>query len=75
MKTTETTDRFHIVTDFDDGTSISTILLYNPYRPVDLYETCIFYSNGDSDVVQTYETEARARKGHAMWVEATKARP
>lgn len=68
-QTIETHDVFHLVTDFDDGTSVSTIQINNPYRPMKVYETCIFYPGGESDVVGVYETEGKARKGHAYRVQ------
>lgn len=69
--TIETHDKFQLVTDFVDGTAISTILLYTPFRSFADYETCIFYPNGDSRVVELYESEGKARAGHAKWVDET----
>lgn len=46
-------------------TFISTVKLNN-FHPIDnVYETCIFYRDGSSDVVAQYHSEADARKGHA----------
>jgi len=68
-KTTESHDGFHIVTDFSDGASVSTVLPYYPTHRPSPYETCVFHPNGDNEVVEHYESEAEARAGHAKWVD------
>lgn len=43
---------------------LSTIeLIGNVYRDTP-YESCIFYSNGDSDIVARYRTKEEALEGH-----------
>lgn len=66
--TIETHDKFHLVTEFVDGHTVSTMLNNNPYHGIRDYETCIFYPNKDNNVVQYYESEGKARAGHATWV-------
>ena len=54
------------------GQEISTIKLDMwVFAP---YETCVFYPNGDSEVVAMYGTEDEARAGHEALVDKTKRR-
>lgn len=57
--------------DCVNGTDISTVRLpYNIFgnRDQPVWETCLFYSNGDSDVVEQYSTQDDAVLGHTEWV-------
>jgi hypothetical protein len=48
-----------------NGTTISTVLLYkNTDRSPEKFETCMFYPNGDSDVVAMYSSRQEAIDGH-----------
>ena len=62
-------DRWQIVSDdsvwmYPADTALSTVelnpLIYKQYR----FESCMFWANGDSDVVKRYETKEEAIKGH-----------
>ena len=33
------------------------------------YETCLFFTGGDSDVVDSYSTADKARAGHEAWLD------
>jgi hypothetical protein len=33
------------------------------------HESCLFFANGDSDVVKSYYSQAEAEKGHVEWEE------
>lgn len=49
---------------------VSTVELPIVGHPGGDYETCIFFKDGDSEVVERYETKDEAAKGHARHVEA-----
>lgn len=54
-----------------NGTDVSTVLLPTLARyeaNTKQYETCIFQSNGDSEVVQRYDSVEAAIRGHYTWV-------
>jgi hypothetical protein len=54
-----------IAIDYVGAACISTVKL-NDFHSVDnIYETCIFYEDGTSDVVAQYTSEDQARQGHA----------
>jgi hypothetical protein len=46
------------------GKEISTVLLPRFENEVKVWETCVFYDIGNSDVVARYVTEADAIQGH-----------
>ena len=66
----------HLRTTTPNGIDVSTIELSTWFvgargaHDTDTFrwETCIFMPNGDSEVVDTYESEATATAGHAEWV-------
>jgi hypothetical protein len=45
---------------------ISTVNLHDMHYGTMKYETCVFYPNGDSDVVRRYATESEALLGHGQ---------
>jgi hypothetical protein len=48
-----------------NGTTISTVLLFkNNTRDPDKYETCMFFPDGDSKVVDVYLSKQEAIDGH-----------
>jgi len=49
------------------GVEVSTVQLNSVGQG---YETCVFYSNGDSRVVGTYDTRDEAIQGHRKVVES-----
>lgn len=49
-------------------TEISTVKLFDLGIRRVAYETCLFYGQGGSDVVQRYETEIDALRGHIRWI-------
>jgi hypothetical protein len=63
----------HIAFDEIDGVEISTVNLKSAAIGNYIYETCIFYSNGDNNVVARYATESEALNGHAGFVSHEKA--
>lgn len=54
-------------TTLEDGTEVSTIGADGMF--VRYPETCVFYPNGSSDVVATYDSAADAFTGHHRIVE------
>ena len=49
------------------GTTISTVLLYkNTASDPDKYETCIFFPNGDNNVIAVYSSNQEAIDGHNL---------
>ena len=54
-------------------TEISTVKLNFAAFDSDQYETCMFYDNGDSNVVARYKTLAEAVKNHKFLVEHEQA--
>jgi hypothetical protein len=52
---------------------ISTVKLNFAAFDSDQYETCMFYDNGDSNVVARYKTLAEAVKNHKFLVEHEQA--
>lgn len=50
------------------GTMVSTVRLCSLFMSQKYpYETCIFWANGGSDVVESYKTQADAIKGHEKY--------
>jgi hypothetical protein len=62
-----------VALDCVGDTEISTVKLNSAAFGSGLYETCLFYDNGDSTVVARYETEADAVKNHKFLVEHEQA--
>jgi hypothetical protein len=58
----------HMVTKTDNGTEVSTVQLPRSIQGSAPYETCLFFTNGDSNVVDRYATESAAIKGHHAWI-------
>ncbi len=61
-------NRWQLVSDdhvwfYPPDISLSTVELISNYH-VDSYETCIFYANGDSEVLKRYQTKEDATRGH-----------
>lgn len=54
-------------------TEISTVKLNFAAFDSDQYETCMFYANGDSNVVARYKTLAEAVKSHKWLVQHEQA--
>ena len=54
-------------------TEISTVKLNFAAFGSDQYETCMFYANGDSNVVARYKTLAEAVKSHKWLVQHEQA--
>jgi len=54
-------------------TEISTVKLNSAAFGTDQYETCIFYANGDSNVVARYVTVVEAIKNHKFLVQHEQA--
>jgi hypothetical protein len=62
-------ERWQIVSDdsvwmFHADTSLSTVELNPEIYKIYRYESCLFFANGDSDVVRRYETKEEALVGH-----------
>lgn len=54
-----------IAIDYVGATCISTVKL-NDFHSVDnIYETCIFYEDGSSDIIARYTSKDQAQQGHA----------
>ena len=49
-------------------TEISTVKAFDRGVRRVAYETCLFYGQGGSDVVQCYDTEIDALRGHIRWI-------
>ena len=61
-------NRWQLVSDdhvwfYPPDISLSTVELISNYH-TDSYETCIFYSNGNSEVLKRYMTQEDAVLGH-----------
>lgn len=54
-----------INTVLPNGDEISTVRLEGYSREV--YETCIFFVNGDNKVVERYDTQKEAIEGHVKY--------
>ena len=54
-----------VALDCVGDTEISTVKLNSAAFGSDQYETCMFYDNGDSNVVARYKTLAEALASHA----------
>lgn len=50
---------------FPAEVALSTVELPRKWYPVDPYESCLFFSGGDSEVIARYATKADAVEGHA----------
>ena len=62
-------DRWQIVSDdsvwmYPPDVSLSTVELISNFYGDTPYESCIFFANGDSDVVARYATQEQAIAGH-----------
>lgn len=59
------------VTDTRDGSCLCTSEMPRALLPWlgYSYESCMFYANGDSDVVARYQTQNEAEAGHAALFE------
>lgn len=60
--------RWQIVSDdhvwfYPPDVTISTVELVSNYY-TEPYESCIFYANGDSQILQRYKTQTEALVGH-----------
>ena len=62
-----------VALDCVGDTEISTVKLNSAAFGSDQYETCMFYDNGDSNVVARYRTLAEAVKNHKFLVEHEQA--
>lgn len=62
----EDRSKLHLIYTWADGTELSTIelpsVLYSSRDKV--WESCIFYANGYSEVVRRWTSEDAARQGH-----------
>ena len=66
------TDRFQLISDdsvwmFPADITLSTVQLPEytlEFRKIGGYESCLFFLNGDSDVVATYDSLTEAVRGH-----------
>lgn len=64
--------RWQIVSDdsvwmFTADVTLSTVELIKPFKGLyeeDAYESCLFFKNGESDVVARYTTQEEAIAGH-----------
>ena len=59
---------FHLKTTVElhsESVDVSTIEL--PGTLFAGYETCLFFSDGSSEVVESYSTAEEAAQGHAAW--------
>lgn len=62
-------ERWQIVSDdsvwmYPADVSLSTVELNREVYKLTPYESCLFFANGDSDVVCRYETKDEALMGH-----------
>lgn len=66
------TPKFHLVTHTKGVGRVDTIILFKAFSESvpDVYETCIFWANGDSDVVAHYKTQEKAEFGHGVYSHA-----
>ena len=62
-----------VALDCVGDTEISTVKLNSAAFGSDQYETCMFYDNGDSNVVARYKTLAEAVKNHNFLVQHEQA--
>ena len=62
-----------VALDCVGDTEISTVKLNSAAFGSDQYETCMFYDNGDSNVVARYRTLVEAVKNHKFLVEHEQA--
>lgn len=62
-----------VALDCVGDTEISTVKLNSAAVGSDQYETCMFYDNGDSNVVARYKTLAEAVKNHKLLVQHERA--
>jgi len=61
--------RWQIVSDdqvwfYPPDVSLSTVELNSTIYPERPYESCLFFANGESDVVNRYQTQEEALAGH-----------
>jgi hypothetical protein len=66
---TRTPKRWQIVSDdhvwfYPPDVSLSTVELPFPSISDQKFESCLFFVNGESDVVRTYDTKEEAIRGH-----------
>jgi len=54
--------------EFDNGASVSTVLGLGGVIPFGVFETCVFFANGDSEVVNRSKDLAEAKKFFDYWV-------
>ena len=59
----------HLRTTTATGVDVSTIELSPLFAGGSRFETCLFFPNGDSEVVDTYTTKESAKEGHKKQVE------
>lgn len=57
--------RWKLLTKLPNGNELSTVELPYPYG---VFESCWFYSKGNSMVVAQYQSKAEAIKGHTSLV-------
>ena len=62
-------DRWQIISDdavwmFPPDRTLSTVELSSQFYPDTPFESCIFYVNGDSNVLARYATKEEAEAGH-----------
>ena len=67
LEWTEDKSKLHLLYKWADGSELSTIelpsIVYS-HLGGKRWESCIFYANGYSEVVRTWDTEDGAREGH-----------
>ncbi len=56
--------KLHLVYKWANGDELSTILLPPVFYPKSRWESCIFYADGTSKVLEQWFTEDEARAGH-----------
>ena len=69
--------RWQIVSDdhvwmYPADVSLSTVQLPGDFYKDSPYETCVFFANGDSEVLERYSTQAEAINGHIKYEEKYK---
>lgn len=67
-------NRWQLVSDdhvwmYPADTSLSTVELDGEIYKGTPYETCIFYANGDSEVLERYKNRVDATRGHIKYEE------
>lgn len=69
--------RWQIVSDdhvwmYPADTTLSTVELNRKAYKLTPYESCLFFANGDSEVIDRYETQEEAEAGHVKLEEKYK---